>query len=1158
MASAAPMRSAADDPFAENIRKTDPLTPAQEQKAFHLPPGFEIQLVASEPEIGKVMNMAFDARGRLWITQSREYPFPAPTNAPARDAVQILSDFAPDGHARKVTKFATGLNLPIGLMPYRDGVIAFSIPNIYYFADTNADDQADTRDYVIGSIGYDRDTHGLTSSFRRGFDGWVYADHGFNNNTTLKARDGGSITMNSGNTYRFQPDGSRVQQNTWGQVNPFGLMFDPLGDLWSADCHSSPVYQLLRGAYYPSFGKPHDGLGFGPNVCDHLHGSTAIAGMVFYAATNFPPEYRGNTYVGNVMTCRINRDTLEEHGSSRLAREAPDFLSSDDPWFRPVDLQLGPDGAIYVADFYNRIIGHYEVPLDHPGRDRERGRIWRILYRGDHATPPAPPVPTPRPSGSREVRDLVNALADPNLTVRMLAMNQLVDRIGAPAIQPVERAVRQARAPGVQKAHGLWVLQRLNALPPAVLAAAATDHDFLVRVHAQRILSETFPWTPAQDQLALAGLRDANPYVQRAAADALGTHPQGSHVRPLLELRQQSPPADIQLRHVVRMALRNQLRAPDAIANLPLASLDASDSSALADVALGLQSPGAGTLVLHHARKFAGSREAMLTYLRHAARCAPDGELDGMATLAREKFADDPDTQFALLKSVQDGLAQRGAKFPPGLRAWAAELATQFLAPGSEASLPWVNVPQPIPTESPWFLQKRPSADGDSESLFLCSLPPNGESLTGILRSRAFALPSQLSFYLAGHDGYPDRPPGRRNLVRLRLADSQEIVRTAPPPRNDTAQLITWELKAYAGRTGILEVVDGDTGDAYAWLAIGRLNPPVVPLPGANPGSRSQRPVSAAELIRSVPLPEFADRVAARFSDSASALELKLAAARALLGLDAARYLPLLAGTLADTNEPSALREPLGLVLADQNSPVARAAVLETLRVAPQRSQIKLALALAGNAAGATALLDLVTEHKLSPQVLADRAVKEKLSGAKVPGFAERYAALTRNLTPGSVALQKLIDTWAAGYDATKASAERGRVVFEKACSICHQIDGKGAVIGPQLDGVGNRGLDRLAEDVLDPSRNIDPAFRPSLVTLRDDTSITGLQRREEGESVVFADAQGKEISVPKKEIAERRESQLSLMPGNFGDLLPVAEFHDLMTFLLAHGAKSH
>src|SRR5258706_3007898 len=336
--------------------------------------------------MGEAMNMAFDAQGRLWITQSREYPFAAPLDKPARDKIMVLSDFAGNGLARKVTTFAEGLNIPIGLYPYKNGVIAFSIPNIYYFQDTDGDGKADKKELVLGRFGFDRDVHGLTSAFRRGFDGWIYADHGYNNNTTLTAKNGSTITMNSGNCYRFKLDGSHVEQHSWGQGNPFGLMFDSLGDLWSADCHSSPVYQLLRGAYYPSFGKPNDGLGFGPGICSDGQRSTAMAGMVYYGARDFPEEYRGNTFVGNVMTCRINRDSFLEHGSTRVAKEEPDFLKSEDPWFRPVDLQLGPDGAIYVADFYNRIIGHYEVPLDHPGRDRERGRIWRIVYRGASIT----------------------------------------------------------------------------------------------------------------------------------------------------------------------------------------------------------------------------------------------------------------------------------------------------------------------------------------------------------------------------------------------------------------------------------------------------------------------------------------------------------------------------------------------------------------------------------------------------------------------------------------------------------------------------------------------------------------------------------------------------------------------------------------------------
>src|ERR1043166_6625562 len=107
------------DPFAENVRPTDPLSPDQEQKSFHLPPGFEIQWVAAEPDINKPMNLAFDAAGRLWVTTSREYPFPAPLDKPARDRIMIFEDFGADGRARKVTPFAEGLNIPIGLYPFR-------------------------------------------------------------------------------------------------------------------------------------------------------------------------------------------------------------------------------------------------------------------------------------------------------------------------------------------------------------------------------------------------------------------------------------------------------------------------------------------------------------------------------------------------------------------------------------------------------------------------------------------------------------------------------------------------------------------------------------------------------------------------------------------------------------------------------------------------------------------------------------------------------------------------------------------------------------------------------------------------------------------------------------------------------------------------------
>src|ERR1051325_5139169 len=217
---------AANDPFAENVRTTDPLTPEAQQQTFKLPPGFKVQLVAAEPWLRKPMNMAFDGIGRLWITESREYPWPTNTASP-RDTIRIFSDFDENGRARKMTTFATNLNIPIGLYPFQspasDGsskmtwkCIGWSIPNIWLFEDVDNDGVADKKQKLLGPFDFSRDTHGNQASFRRGFDGWIYATHGYNNRSRVAGKDGHEIFMSSGNTYRFRIDGSRIEHWTHG------------------------------------------------------------------------------------------------------------------------------------------------------------------------------------------------------------------------------------------------------------------------------------------------------------------------------------------------------------------------------------------------------------------------------------------------------------------------------------------------------------------------------------------------------------------------------------------------------------------------------------------------------------------------------------------------------------------------------------------------------------------------------------------------------------------------------------------------------------------------------------------------------------------------------------------------------------------------------
>ncbi|HEX8915023.1 MAG TPA: PVC-type heme-binding CxxCH protein, partial [Humisphaera sp.] len=621
------------------VAPTDHQTPEQERAQFQLPPGFEAQLVAAEPDIAKPMNIAFDAKGRLWVTDTVEYPWPVKEGEKARDSVKVLSDFDAGGRARKVTTFATGLNIPLGVLPHADGAIVYSIPAVRMYRDTDGDGKADKVETLFGGFG-NVDTHGMTNNFTRGFDGWVYANHGFRNESKVTGPDGATIAMQSGNTYRFRPDGTGLQLFARGQVNPFGLCFDPLGNLYSADCHTRPQMMLLRGAVYPSFGKPDDGLGFGPEMCLHDHGSTGIAGTVYYDADQFPAEYRGNIFNGNPVTNIVNRDTIQWTGSSPKAVEQKDFLVSADPWFRPVQVKLGPDGALYVADFYNKIIGHYEVDLKHPGRDRTSGRIWRIVYKGTGAAPREPSGSAAGPSGAQATTDtpratpalpdltrltseqLVSKLGDPNITVRLLATNLLADRKSPDDLKALRHGLVPA-SQGPRLVHIAWALERLNALTDEDLAYL-WGQGTAERVHLMRILSERTDWNAEARKHALAGLTDADATVRRCAADALARHPHADHVRPLLAAHAAAPAGDACLLHAIRIAVRDQIVGSDALAKLGSDPLSPADRQALLESALGAQTPAAGAFAAKAVAETDLPKDLAAKALKHAVKLAAD------------------------------------------------------------------------------------------------------------------------------------------------------------------------------------------------------------------------------------------------------------------------------------------------------------------------------------------------------------------------------------------------------------------------------------------------------------------------------------------------------------------------------------------------------
>lgn len=285
--------------------------------------------------------------------------------------------------------------------------------------------------------------------------------------------------------------------------------------------------------------------------------------------------------------------------------------------------------------------------------------------------------------------------------------------------------------------------------------------------------------------------------------------------------------------------------------------------------------------------------------------------------------------------------------------------------------------------------------------------------------------------------------------------------------------------------------------------------------------------------------------------------EQRRAAAAALLGIDAKAHVAYCGKLLNDAAESAGMRDQLANLLAGVNQPESRTELVKALPTAPARLQSVIATGLAGSPQGIDLLLEAITAGKASARLLLDRPVEARLNQAKVPNLKERVGKLTKGLPAADEKLNQLIKKRRASFVAfSKADLEAGAKIFEKSCANCHSLAGKGAKVGPQLDGIGARGLERLLEDIIDPNRNVDQQFRATTLSLKNGQIVMGLVLREEGEIVIIADQQGKAVRVPKDQIDERIVSLLSPMPANLVDQIPEGDFNHLLAYLLAQRPK--
>lgn len=698
------------------------------------------------------------------------------------------------------------------------------------------------------------------------------------------------------------------------------------------------------------------------------------------------------------MTGRINRDVREQHGSTYRAVEQPDFLWCEDPWFRPVDIKLAPDGSMYIADFYNCIIGHYEVDLYHPRRDRERGRLWRVVYTGDKGKPHKSPGDLSKSSA----KELITLLGHSNIIVRTQATHEVVQRIGASAKDALAAALVKP-ANEWQATHAAWALERLAGLSDARLNELAGDPSAQIRLTAAKIISRrpTDSTKPESYNAAIGRLlSDADPFVRRAAADAAGLRPHSSLVAPLLAAWSAAATDDTHLIHTIRMALRDQLVAltePAQVAALrEQFRAGGENSQRLAGVSLGARSAGGADLLMTYLS--ADASKLSPEFASHMARYIEAGSLPRvyeMALAARQGTNDG--RQTALLRSMQQASQERGTALPAEFGGWANDLVGRLFTKKDEAS-------------------------------------------------RRSAL----------------------ELVRdFKLQNSVE---------------------------------------------------------------------QASELARSANQP----------------MPLRQLALEVVTNLNAMKALPLLSGFVSDGTVPVANRQRGIELLAGLNSADSRAELTRLWGLIPDAVALAAARALSANRDGSLALLTAVEGGKTSARLLQDIVVTARVRSLQQPELEERRIKLTADLPDETEQSRKLIGARSASFGKAEKDLMRGGEVFAKTCAACHRAEGKGTKVGPDLDGIGLRGVERLLEDVLVPSRNVDQAFRSTLVALRDGKTASGLLLREEGEVVVLVNDQGKEVRIPKAEIEERRLVNLSPMPANIAEQLPEGDFHNLIGYLLS------
>ena len=492
----------------DNLTNIPDPDPDAQLASFRVKDGFEVNLYVSDPLIDPPIQMAWDEQGRMWLATSTSYPQPLPGQEP-NDKIFMLEDTNGDGAADISVTFADGLLTPTGILPGDGGIYVVNSTELLHLKDTDGDGRADEKQVILAGFGAD-DTHHLLHTLRWGPDGKMYMNQSVYTYSHIET-PWGIQRLRGGGVWRFDTETLEMDVFTRGLWNPWGYDVDRWGQSFATDgAGSQGVYFMFPGAAYtPAVGIEKVLEGMSPS-------SPKYSGQALLSGRHMPDSVQGDLITNDFRANRVKHFKLSEDGSGFDDKEMEDLIWSDHYAFRPVDVTVGPDGAIYLVDWYNPIIQHGEVDFRDPRRDHRHGRIWRITAKGRALV-------TPPDFTTATVETLLDALKAPEMWTRRQA-NRLLREKGADAVQSA--LTSWVEALGDQETHAkleaLWVYQSIRVVQPELLKELLNHADHRARAAALRVL---FYWIDeidyGMDHLEQA-IQDAHPHVRREALHVLG------------------------------------------------------------------------------------------------------------------------------------------------------------------------------------------------------------------------------------------------------------------------------------------------------------------------------------------------------------------------------------------------------------------------------------------------------------------------------------------------------------------------------------------------------------------------------------------------------------------------------------------------------------